>query len=179
MRACVCVRVCLCVCVGSVCLATCLSAIASVSTANSTLRITPTSQNVTEGNPAIINCSHTGFVSKNVTTTYWLKMNSSKIIANGASMRINHTVRNDTGSYKCIVSNGTMNWTEVASINVQCKFMAVRSTVSSIIRTTFLWYNIISNKVDYKWVHSLKYNWTVSLPKLWQEICPKMIFFSL
>ena len=76
---------------------------------------------VIEGQNVTLSCNASGFP---LPTVYWVKTSNADRI-NKTELLFTNISRSDAGEYKCVASNQCNTSTELAEVDVLCKFIAI------------------------------------------------------
>ena len=78
---------------------------------------------VIEGGNVTLTCNASGFPAP---TVYWVKTSNGDRV-NGTELVFTNISRSEAGEYKCVASNPCNTTTELADVDVQCKFVTETS----------------------------------------------------
>lgn len=93
------------------------------------IEVSPSNQTVKEGRDVNINCTYSASNGTDINGIKytWRGLNGSGVLSNTSQLTLKNISRTGAGTYSCIVTNGSANWssTTQALVFVSCKYAIV------------------------------------------------------
>jgi len=87
--------------------------------------VQPVNTTITEGETLSINCTTTNTTNVSGLNFTWSKVGEGSVLGRSSQLTILDVNRTDEGEYNCAATNGTVNWTAVATVTVFCEYTPI------------------------------------------------------
>ena len=87
--------------------------------------VRPENSTITEGKTLSINCTTTNTTNVSGLNLTWSKVGEGSVLGRSSQLTIVDVNRTDEGEYNCAATNGTVNWTAIATVTVFCEYTPI------------------------------------------------------